>query len=85
MLRFRFRVLFLLLVLILLLASLVFGLLTYWLGAEGPSSKPVGGGQGRAPLLYLAELLVPGERSAPGQVDGCFLLDPFVEERRGYW
>lgn len=33
---FRFRVVFILLVLILLVVSLVFGLLTYWLGAEGP-------------------------------------------------
>lgn len=40
----RFRVVFILLVLILLMASILFGLLTYWLSAEAlPASAP---GQG---------------------------------------
>ena len=42
--RSRFRVVFILLVLILLVASILFGLLTYWLSAETlPDSAP---GQG---------------------------------------
>jgi hypothetical protein len=81
--RFRFRLLFLLLVLILLLASLVFGFLTYWLGAERPHAGPAGSGQGRAPLLHPAQLLVPGDRSLPGQADGCIPLNPFVLSTKG--
>jgi hypothetical protein len=76
--RFRFSILFLLLVLILLLASLVFGFLTYWLGTEGPHSGPTGSGQGGAPLLYPRKLPVPGDRSLPGQADRCIPLNPLL-------
>jgi len=81
--RFRFRILFLLLVLILLLASLVFGFLTYWLDAERPRSGPAGSGQGGGPLLCPTELLVPGDRSLPGQAHGCIPLNPFVLSTKG--
>lgn len=82
--RFNFRILFFLLVLILLLASFVFGVLTYWLGAESPSSEPAGGGRGGAQLLYLRTCSVPGGRWLAGQVDRSFSIDPFVEETEGF-
>lgn len=83
MLRTRFRILFLLLVLILLLASFVFGVLTYWLDAESSSSEPAGGGRGRVQLLYLTKLPTPAGRSLSGTADEFFSFDPFVEETRG--
>jgi hypothetical protein len=82
--RLRYRILFLLLVLILLLASLIFGVLTYWLDAEGPSSEPVGGGQGRVQLLYLTNLIVP-VASRYRDRWASVPVTPSLRQRRGYW
>lgn len=83
--RLRFRILFLLLVLILLLASLVFGILTYWLDAESPSSEPTEGGRGRVQLLYLTNLLVPVASRYRDRWATVFPVTPSLLQRRGYW
>jgi len=82
--RIRFGILFFLLVLILLLASFVFGVLTYWLGAESPpSSEPTGSGQHEAQLVCSTGLLGPDGRSISGQANGSYPRNPFVEETKG--
>jgi hypothetical protein len=83
--RISFRVLFLLLVLILLLASFLFGVLTYWLDAGSPpSSGPMDGGRLRMQPRYVAEVLVPGSRALSGQVRELSPCNPFVQRAKGF-
>lgn len=77
--RNRFIVIFILLVLILLVASALFGLLTYGLGKDGsPASTPEPGSAGRLQLVILAGIRCPCEPDRLGQ--SCVLLpmSPFV-------
>jgi len=84
MLRIRFGILFLLLVLILLLASFIFGVLTYWLGAESPpGSEPTESRQGISKALHPTSLLVPNGESMSGHANGFYPRNPFVDETKG--
>lgn len=69
MVRIRFRVVFILLVLILLIASAIFGLLTYWLDREPP---PVSGSKWGSEII-LCRVSRLGGKPQKGLVPGAWV------------
>jgi hypothetical protein len=82
--RKRFIVVFILLVLILLVASGLFGVLTYGLNTrEPPDSTPEPGSAGRIEWMALAARPGPGSYEKLGQPSGPGPASSFIPGQRG--